>query len=142
MGNREDMLEGLRQQLGYDSIQWKLWKKNPKNLKTAEALAKCQEFRIVAEVTQSQNCGVGHKVGDKFIFTGDGCFVTKEPPGPVCLSALAPLIPMLNTVVPDNIMAGIDPQSPPLWDTIHCNDVGVENGGWGEIIMKIWIEKI
>ena len=81
-------------------------------------------------------------VGDKFIFTADGCCVNKEPPGLVCLSALAPLIPMLNTVVPDNIMAGIDPQSPPLWDTIHCNDVGVENGGWGEIIMKIRIEKI
>ncbi len=142
MGGHNEMLEGLKQQLGYNDAQWEMWKSNSKNLKIAEAMAESQKYRVVAEVINSQNCGVGYKVGDRLIFSGDGCYLAKEPSGPVCLAALAPLIPMVNTVVTDNILAGIDPQKPPLWDAIHCYDVGVEKGGWGEIVMKIKIEKI
>jgi uncharacterized repeat protein (TIGR04076 family) len=141
MSNNQEMLEGLKQQLGYTDEQWELWQRNPKNLKIAEAFAEGQNYRIVAEVIKSKNCGVGHKEGDKFIFTGDGCFVAKEPPGPVCLSALSPLIPMVNMEAVKSIMGGGDPESV-VWDTVHCVDVGVENGGWGEILMRIRVEKI
>jgi len=26
--------------------------------------------------------------------------------------------------------------------TVHCSDVGLENGGWGKILMKVFLEKI
>ncbi|MBW2145319.1 MAG: TIGR04076 family protein [Deltaproteobacteria bacterium] len=118
-----------------------MWKSNPKNLKIAEVFPECQTYRIVAEVIKSQGCGAGHNVGDKFIFSGDGCFVTKEPPGKVCLAALQPLIGRLDTLVLDSLLDGKEPRGL-VWDTVHCVDVGVENGGWGEIIMKVKVEKI
>ncbi len=141
MTSNQEMLEGLKQQLGYTDAQWELWKSNLKNLKIAGALAESQKYRLVAEVIKSHNCGVGHKEGDKLIFTGDGCFAAKEPPGPVCLAALGPLIPMVNTEIINNIMGGNDPRDV-VWDAVHCNDVGIENGGWGEVLMKIRVEKI
>jgi uncharacterized repeat protein (TIGR04076 family) len=141
MAVSEEMLEGLKQQLGYSDEQMEMWKSNPKNLKIAEVFPECQTYQIVAEVIKSHGCGAGHNVGDKFIFSGDGCFVTKEPPGKVCLAGLQPLIGRLDTLVLDSLLDGKEPRGL-VWDAVHCVDVGVENGGWGEIIMKVKVEKI
>ena len=141
MAISQEMLEGLKQQLGYSDEDLEIWKRNPRNLKIAEAMVECQKYRVVAEVIKSHGCGAGHNVGDKLIFSGDGCFVTKEPPGRVCLAALDPLISQINTFVLDSILAGKEPREP-VWNPLHCTDVGVENGGWGEIIMEVRVEKI
>ena len=136
----EEMLEGLKQLLGYDDRQMEIWKSNPKNLKIAEVFPECQKYRIVAEVIKSEGCGAGHRVGDKFIFSGDGCFVAKEPSGKVCLAALQPLIGRLDTLVLDSLLEGREPKGL-VWDSVHCVDVGVEYGGWGQIIMRVRVEK-
>ncbi len=140
MGINEKILEGYKRVLGYDDQQWDLWRSNPHNIRIAEALVEAQKYTVVAEVVKSCNCAAGHKEGDLFIFTGSGSFVRKEPDGPVCLGALGPLIPMLNTEVLNTIMAERDPQHV-VWDMVHCTDVGVDNGGWGEILMRIQVKR-
>jgi uncharacterized repeat protein (TIGR04076 family) len=137
----QEVLDGLKQQLGYTDEQWEMWKSNPKNLKIAEVFPECQKYRVVAEVIKSQGCGAGHDVGDRFIFTGDGCLVTKESPDKICMAALQPLMGRIDTLVLDSLLNGKEPQGL-VWDAIHCVDVGVEYGGWGEIIMKVRVEKI
>lgn len=140
MALNEKILENYRRSLGYNDQQWELWRSNPHNIKVAEALIKAQKYTVMAEVVKSCNCGAGHKEGDRFIFTGAGSYVRKEPEGPVCLGALGPLIPMVNTEIINTIIIGGNPENV-VWDVVHCSDVGVENGGWGEILMKVRIEK-
>lgn len=141
MAVTEEMLEGFKKELGYTDEQMEMWKSNPKNLKILEVLPEVEKYRIVAEVIKSEGCGAGNKVGDKFIFSGGACFLTKEPPGQVCMAGLQPLIGRLDTLVLEPLLDGKEPQGL-VWDTVHCVDVGVENGGWGQILMKVRVEKI
>ena len=137
----EKTLAGYQDHLGYDDRQFALWKSNPHNIKIAEALPEAEKYQIIAEVIKSSNCGAGHQVGDQLLFSGAGSYIGKKPKGPVCHGALVPLMPMVNTEVLNTVMAGRDPGNV-VWDVIHCTDVGVENGGWGEILMKIRVERI
>ncbi|OGW16284.1 MAG: hypothetical protein A3G93_05965 [Nitrospinae bacterium RIFCSPLOWO2_12_FULL_45_22] len=139
MARSQEILEGLKKQLGYNDAQWELWKSNPKNM---EVIAKMEEFgkyKVVAEVINAYGCAMEHKVGDKLIFSGLGGFVSKEPPGQVCVGALGPVLPFVGMVL-HKIAEGIDPQKI-IFNRVRCTDVGVENGGWGEVLMEVRVEK-
>jgi uncharacterized repeat protein (TIGR04076 family) len=137
----QKILEGLKQQLGYTDAEMEIWKSNPKNIEliTSGRMAELEKYRVVAEVIKSHGCAKGHKVGDKLIFSGLGGYEGKEPPGPVCISALSPIIPLMLGVL-NNIAGGNDPEKI-AFNRIRCLDVGVKNGGWGEILMEIKVEK-
>jgi uncharacterized repeat protein (TIGR04076 family) len=140
MTANQETLEGLKKQLGYDDAQWELWKSNPNNMKIAQKLGDFEKYRVVAEVIKSHGCALGHRVGDKLIFSGMGAYVGKEPPGPVCVGALSPLAPFVNGVL-IKIAEGSDPQQL-LLNRVKCVDVGIENGGWGEVLFDIRVEKV
>jgi len=141
MAISEEILDALKQQLEYTDEQMEIWKRNPKNLKIAEVFPECQKYRVVAEVIKSEGCGAGHRVGDKFIFSGEGCLITEQSPAKICMSALQPLMGRIDTLVLDSLLDGRDPKGL-VWDAVHCVDVGVEYGGWGQIIMKVRVERI
>jgi hypothetical protein len=42
--------------------------------------------------------------------------------------------------VVDKIGAGLDPMKY-AFNRVSCVDVGLENGGWGEILMEVRVEK-
>jgi uncharacterized repeat protein (TIGR04076 family) len=137
----QQVLETIKQHLGYTDAEMEMWKSNPKNMEllTSGRMAEFGKYRVVAEVIKSQGCAMSHKVGDKLIFSGMGGFEGKEPAGPVCISAIGPVIPLVLGVL-NNVAAGNDPQNM-AFNRIKCYDVGVENGGWGEILMEIKVEK-
>ena len=136
-----ELLAGLREKLNYSDAEWEMWLNNPRNLNVVERFAQCGNLRLVAEVIKSRGCAAGHKVGDKLIFSAMGAFVGKEPPGEVCTGVLAPLIYSVSSVW-SSIAGGVDPQDLLLFNTFRCLDVGVDNGGWGEVVMQLRLEKV
>lgn len=139
MASNQEMLEGLKQQLGYNDAQWELWKANPKNMEVVKRMEEFGKYKVVAEVIKAYGCAMEHKVGDKLIFSGLGGFISKEPGGQVCVGTLAPVLPFVSMVL-NKIAEGTDPQKI-IFNRVRCTDVGVENGGWGEVLMEIRVEK-
>ena len=135
----EAMLDGIKQMLGYTDAQLKIWKSNPRNLKVVENLGEFQKYRVVAEVTSAYGCAAGHKVGDRIVFGGDGTLLCKENPDRICFGLLSPLTPYVGGTV-DKICNGEDPTKI-AFNKVHCVDVGVEQGGWGEVILEVKVEE-
>ena len=100
------------------------------------------DYRIIAEVVRSENCISGHNVGDKFVMNGAGQLLPEECTNKnrLCMFAVGKLT-HAAAIVFDRIMSGQDPTSGSVFEVMRCEDVGVENGGWGEIVMKIRVEK-
>jgi uncharacterized repeat protein (TIGR04076 family) len=140
----EATLEVFRATLGYTDEQWEKWKSDARNLKLVETLmanfAENQKLRLVAEVTSSYGCGAQHKVGDRIVFANGVNLQCKESPDQICYGLLLPIIPYL-AVFNERICNGEDPDKY-IFPMLHCVDVGVDRGGWGEVIAKIKVEKI
>ena len=133
------MLTYLREMLGYTDAQWETWKSNPRNLKIAENIMDVMKYKVVAEVTSAHGCGAGHKVGDRIVFGGDGTLLCKENPERVCVGLLSPVNPIVGGVL-DKICNGEDPTKM-AFNKVHCIDVGVDHGGWGEVVVEVKVEK-
>ena len=133
------MLTYLREMLGYTDAQWETWKSNPRNLKMADNLMDVMKYKVVAEVTSAYGCGAGHKVGDRIVFGGDGTLLCKENPERVCVGLLSPVNPIVGGVL-DKICNGEDPTKM-AFNKVHCIDVGVDHGGWGEVVVEVKVEK-
>jgi hypothetical protein len=106
----------------------------------AQRMGDFEKYRVVAEVIKSHGCALGHKVGDKLFFSGMGVYIGKEPAGPVFVGAFPPLAPIVNGVLL-KIAEGSDPQKL-LIHRAKCVDVGIEDGGWGEVLLDIRVEKV
>jgi uncharacterized repeat protein (TIGR04076 family) len=135
----ETILNALKGMLGYTDAQWETWKKNPRNLKVVENMGTFQKYKVVAQVTDSYGCAAGHKVGDRIVFGADGTLLSKENPEKVCFGALSPLNPYILLVF-EAISKGEDPTQI-AFNKIHCVDVGVDKGGWGEVVMEVKVEE-
>ena len=135
----ETMLTFIREMMGYTDAQWETWKSNPRNLKMAGNLMDVIKYKVVAEVTSSYGCGAGHKVGDRIVFGGDGTLLCKENPDRVCVGLLSPVNPIVGGVL-DKICNGEDPTQR-AFNKVHCIDVGVDHGGWGEVVVEVKVEK-
>ena len=133
------MLAFVKEMLGYTDAQWETWKSNPRNLKIAGNLVDVMKYKVVAEVTSSCGCGAGHKVGDRIVFGGDGTLLCKESPERVCVGLLSPVNPIVGGVL-DKICNGEDPTKM-AFNKVHCIDVGVDHGGWGEVVVEVKVEK-
>ena len=136
----QSTLDLLRGTLGYTDAQWDKWKSNPRNMKVAENLFEFQKYKIVAEVTSAYGCGAQHKVGDRIVFDGGGLLHCEEGPNRICFGLLSPITLCIGGFF-DKIASGEDPRNF-TFNMIHCSDVGVDHGGWGEVVAEIKVEKI
>ena len=136
----EAMLNVVKATLGYTDAQWETWKSNPRNLEIVDHIGELQNYRIVAEVTSVYGCGAGHKVSDRIVYSGDGTLLCKESPDKICFGLLAPINPTAEAVL-NKICLGEDPTRI-AFNNLHCVDVGVDHGGWGEAVVKVTVEKV
>ena len=132
-------LNFLKEMLGYSEAQWETWKSNPRNLKIVENLKEIPKYKVVFEVTSSVGCAAGHKVGDQIVFGGDGALLCRESPEKICFGLLSPISPIAGVVL-DKICIGEDPTQM-AFNRVHCVDVGVERGGWGEVVVEAKVKK-
>ena len=135
----EATLNSLKEMLGYTEAQWETWKSNPRNLKIVENIMEIPKYKVIFEVTNSVGCAAGHKVGDQIVFDGGGSLLCKESPEKICFGLLSPISPIAGMVL-DKICLGEDPTQM-AFNRVHCADVGVDRGGWGEVVVEAKVEK-
>ena len=137
----ETKLKPIKDMLGYTEAQWETWKSNPRNLRIVENAAdKISKYKLLFEVKSSTGCAAGHKVGDKIVFDGGGCLLSKESPEKICCGLL-PQMSQFAWAVLDKICDGEDPTKM-AFSRVHCTDVGVDHGGWGEVVIEANVEMI
>jgi len=96
------------------------------------------KWKIIAEVTDSKYCFAGCKVGDKLVFSGTN-LIPEESTCSLCLGAISPMMERMHMMW-DRIADGRDPNG--LWtSTVECYDKGVEYGGLGKVVFKVYAEK-
>ncbi len=133
----EEIKENIKEQLGYNDEELKIYLGNPRNIDILSKSLKLLGKTIIAEVVESHGCNSQHKVGDKFYFDGAGNLLTKMCPKRICIYALAELDKLIFTAN-ELLYAGVDPNEM-RFKRISCFDVGLKCGGWGQIVMELKI---
>jgi uncharacterized repeat protein (TIGR04076 family) len=133
------ILNSIKQMFGYTDAQWETWKNKPRNLKLAEHAMDFPKYRLVAEVVSAYGCGAGHKVGDKIVYCG-GALLCQESSKQICFGLLSAISPCVHVVM-EKVFNGEDPTKI-AFNRHHCPDVGVDNGGFGEVIVEVKVEKV
>jgi len=99
------------------------------------------QYNMVAECVWTRNCAYRPKEGDKFVFRANGRLIPEESTFPgLCLWAISRFLPFIH-IVYDRLAQGLDP-SPVGWDHVKCADTGVDNGGVGEVLFRIYCERV
>ena len=99
------------------------------------------KWKIVAEVTESKYCFAGLKPGDKLVFNFPVLNVA-ESTGAPCMEALAPLANQIRAMM-DSVADGGDPNDSVFASQqVSCWDVGLEHGGLGKVMFKVYGEKV
>jgi uncharacterized repeat protein (TIGR04076 family) len=125
---------------GYSDQEIAVYRSNPRYVKAMEHAPKFMTHNIIVEVVESHNCNAGHKVGDKFVLTGNGYLVRDACPKYMCVHALTAFAPLVYAMW-ERLYEDLDPDMM-LFNTIHCPDVGCKRGGWGELIMRMYAKEV
>ncbi|MBT3255857.1 MAG: TIGR04076 family protein [Deltaproteobacteria bacterium] len=128
----------MQNHLGYSDEEMKTFRENPRNADVLKKAAALMDKTIVLEVVESKGCNSQHKVGDKFYFDGAGNLITKMNPEKICIYALNSMASPIF-VANELFYAGVDPNEM-RFKRASCFDVGVQCGGWGQIVMEIRVE--
>jgi uncharacterized repeat protein (TIGR04076 family) len=98
------------------------------------------KWKVIAEVTESKYCFAGLKPGDKFVFNFPMLNVSESTAAP-CAEAIGPLADQIRAMV-DRAAEGGDPNAS-IYATqqVPCMDVGLEHGGLGRVMFRVYAEK-
>jgi uncharacterized repeat protein (TIGR04076 family) len=98
------------------------------------------KWKVIAEVTESKYCFAGLKPGDKLVFNFPMLNVSESTAAP-CAEAIAPLASQIRAMV-DRAAEGDDPNTS-IYATqqVPCMDVGLEHGGLGRVMFKLYAER-
>jgi len=122
----------------YTDDQVKQLKEN--QIRLINNISKLSNYRLIAEVVESNNSGWNAKVGDKIVLSGPGWLLPAECTNSenTCLFAVSELVPF-SYMLHDRVCSGHDTEDI-IFKRVKCKDPGVENCGWGEIVMEIRAE--
>ena len=125
----------MKKRLGYSDNEIKKFRENPRNKDILSKAPELSKKMIVAEVIDSRGCNSQHKVGDQFYFDGSGNLLTEPSPSKICIYALNSITPQIFTAI-ELFFAGVNPNEM-RFNRAACFDVGLECGGWGQIVLDI-----
>jgi uncharacterized repeat protein (TIGR04076 family) len=129
----------FQKHMGYTDEEMKIFQSDPEKVKMVTQTSDFVKRKIIAEVIHSQGCHAQHKVGDRFVMTAGGQLITEECPKRMCMFALGPVSKVIP-VIYERLITKSDPKSE-RFNIVQCTDVGLDQGGWGKILMKVYVEK-
>src|SRR5512142_1734039 len=135
----KEIWKRFQKHMGYTDEEMKIFRSDPVKVKMVTETPEFTKCRVIAEVIESHGCHAGHKVGDRFVLNPGGQLLSEYGPKHICLSALVPVSHVLPAVSERLIN-----RSDPAFERFHivqCADVGLDKGGWGKILMKVYVEK-
>lgn len=138
--DKEEIWRRFQKHMGYTDEDMKIFRSDPVKVKTVTETPEFTRCRVIAEVIESHGCHAQHKVGDRFVLDPGGQLITDECPKRVCVSALA----SINQIMPAISERLVNRSDPNLerYNIVQCPDTGVDKGGWGKILMKVYLEKL
>jgi uncharacterized repeat protein (TIGR04076 family) len=123
----------MQKRLGYTDAELEKFKNDPRNQKIMERAKDLLSQTIVFEVVESHGCNIEHKAGDRFLFAAEGYMLAHQGPKKVCPYIL-PAMARMMWVIQERIYEGLDPR--PYFSRGHCEDVGIDCGGWGRVVLE------
>ena len=136
----EEILKRFQKHMGYTDEDMVFFKSDPDKMKMVTQTPEFVKCRVIAEVIESKGCHARHLVGDRFVITPGGQLLTEGAPKGICLSALASINGLIPAIY-ERLISKSDPEFKRT-QVVQCGDIGLENGGWGKILMKVFLEKI
>ncbi|MFH1243022.1 MAG: hypothetical protein V1689_11755 [Pseudomonadota bacterium] len=136
----EEIWRLFQRHMGYTDEEMEIFRSDPQKVKMVTQTPEFVKCRVVAEVIESHGCHARHQVGDRFVMTGGGQLITEECPKRMCMFALGPVSHALP-VVYERFITKSDPNLE-RFQIVQCTDVGLDKGGWGKILMKVYVEKV
>ena len=135
----EEIWKRFQRHMGYTDEEMKTFRSDPVKVKMVTETPEFVKCRVIVEVIESQGCHAKHKVGDRFVMTAGGQLITEECPKRMCMFALGPVSTVLP-VIYERLLTKSDPDRE-RFNIVQCTDVGLDKGGWGKILMKVYVEK-
>jgi hypothetical protein len=93
-------------------------------------------YSIEAEVVSARHCNSGYAPGDKFVLDVDGNFIAKLCPKRLCVYLAAQLVVPV-ALINERLSEGLNPNQFHFMRMARCPDVGVECGGYGQVMLKV-----
>jgi uncharacterized repeat protein (TIGR04076 family) len=123
--------------VGYTEAEMQQFQAGDPRLRQIENLARvAARYSIQAEVVKARHCNSGYKTGDRFILDVDGNFITKLCPPRICVYAVAQLMVPV-ALINERLSEGLDPNQFHFMHQVHCPDMGVDCGGYGEVVLEV-----
>ena len=135
----EEIWRRFQKHMGYTDEEMEIFRSDPEKVKMVTQTPEFVKCRVVAEVIESYGCHAQHRVGDRFVMTAGGQLIAEECPKRLCMFALGPVSSILPAIY-ERLMAKSDPNFERS-RIVQCTDVGLDKGGWGKILMKVYVEK-
>ena len=128
----------FQEALGYTDDEIAKFRSDPTKAKAMERAPKFMTYNIIAECVFARNCNAGHREGQKIVMDGNGVILRDQCPERMCFAAIQAFASYLYGIWE---RFGDDLEDVCLLsDAVHCPDVGVERGGWGETIWRVYAE--
>ena len=135
----EEIWKRFQQHMGYTDEEMKIFRSDPMKVRMVTETPEFVKCRVIAEVIESHGCHARHKVGDRFVMTAGGQLITEACPKRMCMFALGPVSHQLPAIF-ERLISKSDPEFK-KFNIVQCSDVGLDKGGWGKILMKVYVEK-
>jgi len=123
----------MQRRLGYSDEELEKFINDPRNQKVLERAEALLDKTVIFEVVKSHGCNIEHKVGDQFPFAAEGFMLAHKGPKHVC-PYIMPAMARLMWIIQERIYEGLDPK--PFFYRAHCEDVGLDCGGWGQVVIE------
>lgn len=136
----EEIWRRFQKHMGYSDEEMKIFRSDPEKVKMVTQTPEFVKRRVIAEVIESHGCHAGHKVGDRFAMTPGGQLISEQSPKRICMFALGPVSHILPAIS-ERLTSKSDPGCE-RFNIVQCTDTGLDKGGWGKILMKVYVEKI
>ena len=131
----------FKQQTGMTDEEYKKHISYACNRKLILKKKELDKYKFIAEAIESKNCGAGIKVGQKYVIKGiPNMLLVDESDCPLCIKALGPVSELMHGFW-DRITEGLDPNEG-FWLYSRCLDPGVDYGGKGSVVFKVYAQKI
>jgi uncharacterized repeat protein (TIGR04076 family) len=134
-----EILRRFQKHMGYTDEEMEIFLSDPEKVKMVTQTPEFVKCRVVAEVVESHGCHSQHRVGDRFVMTAGGQLIAEESPKRMCMFALGPVSNVLPAIY-ERLITKSDPNFERS-QIVQCTDIGLDKGGWGKILMKVYVEK-
>lgn len=109
---------------------------DPRVRHVAQLTKVASKYSIFARVVSARHCNSGYREGDRFVIDVDGNFINKLCPPRICVYlASQMMIPV--ALINERFSEGLDPERFHFMRRLQCQDCGVENGGYGQVMVEM-----